>query len=49
MPGEAALAARIRHFDASNLHGQTISIDAAYVNSRLAELSRNEDLSRFIL
>ena len=36
-------------FDASNLHGKTIGIDAAYVNSRLGELSRNEDLSRYIL
>ncbi|QHE87840.1 ATP-dependent protease ATPase subunit HslU [Hydrogenophaga sp. BPS33] len=36
-------------FDASRLQGQTITIDAAYVNGRLAELSRNEDLSRYIL
>ncbi len=36
-------------FDATKLQGQTITIDAAYVNGRLAELSRNEDLSRYIL
>ena len=36
-------------FDAANLSGQTVHIDAAYVNQRLAELSQNEDLSRFIL
>ena len=36
-------------FDATKLQGQTIMIDAAYVNGRLAALSRNEDLSRYIL
>ena len=36
-------------FDAANLGGQTIAIDAAYVDARLGELSRNEDLSRYIL
>jgi ATP-dependent HslUV protease ATP-binding subunit HslU len=36
-------------FDATRLHGQTITIDAAYVDARLGELSRNEDLSRYIL
>jgi ATP-dependent HslUV protease ATP-binding subunit HslU len=36
-------------FDAAKLGGQTIQIDAAYVDSRLKELSRNEDLSRYIL
>ncbi|HSV51060.1 MAG TPA: ATP-dependent protease ATPase subunit HslU [Burkholderiaceae bacterium] len=36
-------------FDAAKLSGQTIQIDAAYVDSRLKELSRNEDLSRYIL
>ena len=29
--------------------GQTIVVDAAYVNARLAELSQDEDLSRYIL
>ncbi len=36
-------------FDATKLQGQTITIDAEYVNGRLAALSRNEDLSRYIL
>ena len=36
-------------FDAANLGGQTIHVDAAYVDARLGELSRDEDLSRFIL
>jgi ATP-dependent HslUV protease ATP-binding subunit HslU len=36
-------------FNASKLGGQTVTIDSAYVNERLSELSRNEDLSRYIL
>ncbi len=36
-------------FDAVRLEGQTLEIDAAYVDGRLGELSRNEDLSRYIL
>ena len=36
-------------FDAANLAGQTIQIDAAYVQARLGELSQDEDLSRYIL
>ena len=36
-------------FDAARLSGQTVSIDASYVDARLAELSRDEDLSRYIL
>ncbi|MDO9199311.1 ATP-dependent protease ATPase subunit HslU [Rhodoferax sp.] len=36
-------------FDAAQLGGQTIQIDAAYVDARLGELSRDEDLSRYIL
>lgn len=36
-------------FDAASMGGQTVVIDAAYVNGRLNELSQNEDLSRFIL
>ncbi len=36
-------------FDATKLDGQTVLIDAAYVDARLAALSRDEDLSRFIL
>ena len=36
-------------FDAASLAGQTVTIDAAYVDARLGELSQNEDLSRYIL
>lgn len=36
-------------FDATRIEGQTIHIDAAYVDERLAALSHDEDLSRFIL
>ena len=36
-------------FAATSLQGQTITIDAAYVNERLTALSKDEDLSRFIL
>ncbi len=36
-------------FDAASLAGQTVEIDAAYVDHRLSELSQNEDLSRYIL
>jgi ATP-dependent HslUV protease ATP-binding subunit HslU len=36
-------------FDASDRHGQSIAIDAAYVQARIGELARNADLSKFIL
>ena len=36
-------------FDAGEKGNQTLCIDAAYVDSRLAELSSNEDLSRYVL
>ncbi len=36
-------------FGATTLQGQAVTIDAAYVDGRLAELSRSEDLSRYIL
>jgi ATP-dependent HslUV protease ATP-binding subunit HslU len=36
-------------FDAVRLEGQTVTIDAAYVDARLGALSQNEDLSRYIL
>ena len=36
-------------FQAPDLQGQTREISAADVDARLGELSRNEDLSRFIL
>jgi ATP-dependent HslUV protease ATP-binding subunit HslU len=36
-------------FDAPNLSGKSVAIDAEQVAARLGELARNEDLSRFIL
>jgi ATP-dependent HslUV protease ATP-binding subunit HslU len=36
-------------FDAGKRGPGTVTIDAAYVDGRLAELSRNEDLARFVL
>lgn len=36
-------------FDATRLEGQTVTIDGPYVDARLAQLSQNEDLSRYIL
>ena len=36
-------------FDAPNLQGQTVQVDAALVDARLSELAKNEDLSRYIL
>ena len=36
-------------FDAADLNGQSICIDAAYVDTRLQALSQDDDLSRFIL
>ncbi|MBK7002258.1 MAG: ATP-dependent protease ATPase subunit HslU [Rhodoferax sp.] len=36
-------------FNAATLGGQTVHLDASYVDERLAELSKNEDLSRYIL
>ncbi len=36
-------------FDAPNRSGQTVTIDAAAVDAKLADLARNEDLSRYIL
>jgi ATP-dependent HslUV protease ATP-binding subunit HslU len=36
-------------FDAPNRGGQTVSVGAAEVNDKLAELAKNEDLSRYIL
>ena len=36
-------------FDAARHEGQTVRIDDAYVDARLAALSQDEDLSRFIL
>jgi ATP-dependent HslUV protease ATP-binding subunit HslU len=36
-------------FEATRQGGQTVMIDGAYVDARLKELSRDEDLSRYIL
>ncbi|MDB6000935.1 MAG: hslU, partial [Rhizobacter sp.] len=36
-------------FDAPTLSGTTVQIDAGKVDAKLGELSRNEDLSRYIL
>lgn len=36
-------------FDAPKLAGQTVAIDGAYVDAKLAALAVNEDLSRYIL
>jgi ATP-dependent HslUV protease ATP-binding subunit HslU len=36
-------------FDAENRSGQTLVIDAAYVEKQLASIARNTDLSRFVL
>ncbi|CAG2159785.1 ATP-dependent protease ATPase subunit HslU [Cupriavidus numazuensis] len=36
-------------FHASKSSGETVTIDAAYVNERLGDLAVNEDLSRYVL
>ena len=36
-------------FNASEMDGQTVSIDAVYVSEALGDVIENEDLSRFIL
>jgi len=36
-------------FTASDLQGDTITVDGAYVDKHLGELAQDEDLSRFIL
>jgi ATP-dependent HslUV protease ATP-binding subunit HslU len=36
-------------FDAGSRHEEQITIDAAYVDARLADLARNEDLARYVL
>jgi ATP-dependent HslUV protease ATP-binding subunit HslU len=36
-------------FDAPDRAGQTVQIDGAYVQKHVGDLSRNTDLSRFIL
>jgi ATP-dependent HslUV protease ATP-binding subunit HslU len=36
-------------FEGSDLANKTVTIDDAYVNKMLAEIVKNEDLSRYIL
>lgn len=36
-------------FDAAQRSGQTLTVDASFVDTRLKDLSHNEDLSRYIL
>jgi ATP-dependent HslUV protease ATP-binding subunit HslU len=36
-------------FDASDRGGQSVTVDAEYVNARIGDLARNADLSKFIL
>jgi len=36
-------------FQASEKHGETLSVDAAYVKARVEDLAKDQDLSRFIL
>jgi ATP-dependent HslUV protease ATP-binding subunit HslU len=36
-------------FEAADKSGQTVNVDAAYVDRYLAELAQDEDLSRYIL
>jgi ATP-dependent HslUV protease ATP-binding subunit HslU len=36
-------------FAAADRGGETVTVDAAYVNDRVGELSKNADLSRFVL
>jgi ATP-dependent HslUV protease ATP-binding subunit HslU len=36
-------------FEAGKRGAGTVTIDATYVDARLADLARNEDLARFVL
>ncbi len=36
-------------FDAADRHGETVTIDADYVEQHLADVARDDDLSRYIL
>jgi ATP-dependent HslUV protease ATP-binding subunit HslU len=36
-------------FDANKRSGETLLIDAAYVDARLKELAASEDLARYVL
>ena len=39
----------VASYEATDQQGQTISVDAAYVDRQLGELAKDEDLSRYIL
>jgi ATP-dependent HslUV protease ATP-binding subunit HslU len=36
-------------FEAEQRHGETVTVDAAYVERQLAEIARNTDLSKYVL
>jgi ATP-dependent HslUV protease ATP-binding subunit HslU len=36
-------------FDADKRSGETLAVDAAYVDARLKELAASEDLARYVL
>ena len=36
-------------FDADKRDGETVTVDAAYVDARLKELAQSEDLARYVL
>ena len=36
-------------FNATDLHGETVTVDAAYVRDHIGDLAKNTDLSKFIL
>jgi ATP-dependent HslUV protease ATP-binding subunit HslU len=36
-------------FEASDLKKKNVKVDAAYVNKQLADIVKNQDLSRYIL
>jgi ATP-dependent HslUV protease ATP-binding subunit HslU len=36
-------------FEAEERHGETVTVDAAYVDKQLAEVARNTDLSKYVL
>ena len=36
-------------FNATDLHGETVTVDAAYVRDHIGDLAKNADLSKFIL
>jgi ATP-dependent HslUV protease ATP-binding subunit HslU len=36
-------------FDAENRRGETLTVDAAFVDAQLSGIARNADLSRYVL